>query len=96
MGLSSGSTVKNQPARPGDMAPSLGRGDPLEDGSSPLQCSRHGKPREQGSLAGCSPEGSKESRQWKQLSTRNTYVYTHLIHSAAQQTLTRSKPAIFQ
>ena len=32
MGLSSGSTVKNQPARQETWLRSLGRGDPLEDG----------------------------------------------------------------
>ena len=32
MGLSSGSTVKNQPARRETWLRSLGRGDPLEDG----------------------------------------------------------------
>ena len=96
-GLKQWLNCKESACKAGDMASIPGSGrSPGRRHGNPLQCSRHGKSREQGSLAGYSPEGGKESRQWKQLSTRNTYVCIYLIHSAAQQKLTHSKPTIFQ
>ena len=54
-------TVKNLPAVGETWLRSLGRDDPLEEGSgNPLQDSCLENPHGQGSLVGCSPWGRKE------------------------------------
>ena len=66
--------VKNPPAMRETWVPSLGWEDPLEEGN-PLQYSCPENPHGQRHLAGCGPQGHKESDTTKWLSTAQSSLW---------------------